>query len=256
MSSQEDEFTSIKKLLKNLSNEFLNPPAILLMCGNFNPIHNHHIQMFENAKLFLKKKYEIVAGYISPSSAKWINGKYKDKERTPFQNRKEMIEKVLEESSWIEIDTWQALYSEDIVNCYQVINRLEEFLNKNNQIQQILNQKQLNKLEIIYICGLDEIFINDITNLKDYKIIIFERYFNNEQNQNWKNECENYLNELYNDKWTKFQHNVSYIDQDENSNNFSSTQIRTLLKQKNDSWQEMCHSKVTKYLLENDIFKY
>ncbi|CAG8799648.1 31603_t:CDS:1, partial [Racocetra persica] len=237
MSSKEIEFTSIEKLLKNLSNEFSKPPAIILMCGNFNPIHKQHIEILENAKQLLEKKYEIVAGYISPSSENCINGKYKKEERTPFQQRKDMIEKITAKSSWIEIDTWEALHSEIVVvNCYEVITRLTTFLNANQLINKLLKEKQLN-MKIIFVCGSDEIFDNNVENLKDSEIMIFERYFDNERINKWKNACKDFLCELYKENWENLANNITLID---HNSTISSSDIRTLIRQNNNNWQEMC----------------
>ncbi|KAF0516436.1 Nucleotidylyl transferase [Gigaspora margarita] len=254
-----NEYISIEKLVTNLSQAqktqtlLSKPFAVLLISGSFNPIHKRIIQVLKIAKQFAEKKYEIVAGYISPFSNEYVNEAYPD-EAIPFYNRLQMIQTAIEEESWIEINQWESLTSSHSADCNLIITRLSELLNKNNKIKEFLNEKQL---KIIYVCGSDQPLKNNskeqLKNLENFELIIVERYFK-EKNDNWKNKCIETLSGLYNNKWKNFENNISYIEQ--NDNNPDITISSTKIRQKENNWEQMCDFKVTEYIKKNKILEF
>ncbi|CAG8467198.1 19197_t:CDS:1 [Dentiscutata erythropus] len=255
---------SIKKLLKNLSNPLSKPPAVLLISGSFNPVHLKHIHILEVAKKYLENQYEIVGGYISPFSNDYVQETNPD-EAIPLKERLEMIQIVIDKSSWIEIN--ESLTSNNSADCNLIITTLSDYLNENNQIKEILKEKQL---EVIYVCGSDLIKKyypkEQLKNLENFKVIIIKRYFKeeevqNQKNQDWTDEYRKVLAEFYKDKWNDFEkNNVIFIDQNQNENDpdikISSTKIREIYIEKDSSWEKMCHPEITEYIKKNKILEF
>lgn len=51
-------------------------PCMLSFSGSFNPIHTGHIQLLEMIKAYLEKNgYEVLKGFIAPSSDNYVRGK-------------------------------------------------------------------------------------------------------------------------------------------------------------------------------------
>ncbi|CAG8809762.1 2369_t:CDS:1, partial [Racocetra fulgida] len=65
----------------------------------------------------------------------------------------------------------------------------------------------------------------------------FERYFDNERIDKWKDACQQFLCKLFNENWENLQNNINLID---HNSRISSSDIRTLIRQSNNDWQEMC----------------
>ncbi|CAG8673648.1 16524_t:CDS:1 [Racocetra fulgida] len=273
MSFQDDKIP-INKLLKNLQNdESSQPQAILLACGSYYPIHKFHIEIFEITKKYLeeKKKYKVVLGYISPSSDKYIYQKYpkdkisqddkikmtQDKKIKMIQdNRIKMIKLITNESSWIDITTWELSQNNaiDILNYNQVVKHISTFLNeKTEQVKQALKGRQL---KIIYLCGLDQALKKERQGLKyleNYEIAIVERFFNSEDKvEDWIKNGKEKLSEKYKDKWQILENQIFFIDCN-NNNEISSTKIREWLKKDDDNWKQMCHPKIVEYIEEKNI---
>ncbi|CAG8469995.1 38148_t:CDS:1 [Gigaspora margarita] len=247
----------INKLIVNLQNDSQNPQVILLTCGNYYPIHEFHIEIFEIAKKYLEEKnnYKIVLGYISPSSERKVNKKYPDK-TISFNDRIEMIQKMTNKSSWIDITTWESLSPEtkiDIPDYHQIIKNLSDFLDINDQVKQALNGR---KLKIIYLFGLDEALKeerNGLNDLDGYEIAIIERYINSEsKKENCEKYCKDKLKEMYKDIWEILKHQIIFINCDDNFEK-SSRKVRELLKNNDEKWEDLCHPEVVKYIKENKI---
>eukprot|EP00026_Physarum_polycephalum_P015006 Phypoly_transcript_15583.p1 GENE.Phypoly_transcript_15583~~Phypoly_transcript_15583.p1 ORF type:complete len:247 (+),score=59.62 Phypoly_transcript_15583:80-820(+) len=67
-----------------------------------------HVQMLEAAKIHLEntKKYEVVAGYLSPAHDKYVARKLKT-ETITIDHRLAMCELALAENEWIEVSKWE-----------------------------------------------------------------------------------------------------------------------------------------------------
>ena len=69
--------TPIYKLihrLKKLQNSS-KPFVVMLNTGSYSPIHFGHVQMMESAYEALSEKYNVLAGYFSPSHDKYVSHK-------------------------------------------------------------------------------------------------------------------------------------------------------------------------------------
>ncbi|CAG8631007.1 40518_t:CDS:1 [Gigaspora margarita] len=270
-----DKYTPIANLLRNLSKTLLKPPIVLLISGSFNPVHIKHFQILKTATQAIKEDYEVIACYISPFSQKHVDKTYQQG-AIPLQQRIDMIKIAIKEfseessnesSSWIDmidISEWDANLEDDI-DCHLLIKTFSEFLNNNNQIKPLLSEKNLNKLEIAYICGSDLITkdkkeqIKNLQDLEDIKIIICERYLE-EKDKDWEGQCKE-LGKLYTEKW--IENNIILIKQDtENTSNqdknnikISSTKIINSLIKNENNWEEMTFLGVTKYIKDKNILK-
>ncbi|XP_069771663.1 nicotinamide/nicotinic acid mononucleotide adenylyltransferase 1 [Narcine bancroftii] len=78
--------------------------VVLLSCGSFNPVTNMHLRMFELARDYLHEtgKYRVIKGIISP-----VSDAYKKKGLIEACHRVAMIEKAIECSDWVTLDTWE-----------------------------------------------------------------------------------------------------------------------------------------------------
>ncbi|RIB07666.1 hypothetical protein C2G38_2147450 [Gigaspora rosea] len=260
MNFQENQYIPINKLIENLKNESQDPQVILLTCGNYYPIHKFHIEIFEIAKKYLEKEknYNVVLGYISPSSERKVNKKYPDK-TISFDDRIDMIKLITNKSSWIDITTWESLSPEnniDIPDYHQIIKNLSDFLNINNEVKKALNGREL---KIIFLFGLDEALKKDdrngLNDLEGYEIVIIERYINSEsKKENCEKYCKDKLSkmEMYKDVWNILESQIIFINCDDNFE-ISSGKIRELLKNNDEKWKYLCHPEVVKNIEEKNI---
>lgn len=83
--------------------------VVLLACGSFNPITNMHLRMFELARDHLHEtgRYLVLRGIISP-----VGDAYKKKGLVEANHRVAMIEKAIQLSDWLTLDTWESKQNE------------------------------------------------------------------------------------------------------------------------------------------------
>ncbi len=119
--------TPFDKLKGNVSD--LENPIVLLSTGGFYPIHDGHIQMMEYAKEILQRDgYDVIGGYLSLSHDDYISTK-------PYyiSNQYERINEgreKLKNNDWLMIDPWESIYVRAPINFTDVIERLQEYLQK------------------------------------------------------------------------------------------------------------------------------
>ncbi|CAG8594707.1 7818_t:CDS:1 [Dentiscutata erythropus] len=253
MDFQENELIPIKKLINNLENEneneSLKTQVILLSCGFYYPIHKLHIKIFEDAKQHLEKErnYKIVLGYLSPSPEKSVNKKHSNKTIT-FDDRINMIKRVTNESPWIELTTLESENDIDVPDHHQIIKNLSTFLNEDEQVKKALKGR---KLKLIYLFGLDQALKeerNGLKHLKDYEIVVIERYLDSEiKNEHGGESFKVELNDMYKDEWKIPENNIIFIKSN-NNNEISSSKIRELFNNNDDKWKDLCHPKVVEYI--------
>lgn len=84
-------------------------PLVLVSCGSFSPITYLHLRMFEMCKDWVKShtNFEIVGGFLSP-----VSDAYKKKGLATANHRIEMCKRAVQESSWVNVDDWEAIKPE------------------------------------------------------------------------------------------------------------------------------------------------
>lgn len=82
---------------------------ILFASGSLCPVHVGHISLLECAKKWLETKYDmnVIAGYLSPH--KNISLKFNGKEPLSICHRLELCNAIVEDSSWIMVDSFRCL---------------------------------------------------------------------------------------------------------------------------------------------------
>lgn len=129
--------------LKNIDDSKEN--IVLLTTGAFSPIHLGHISMMQSAeRKLIEKGYNVLGGYFSPCNYKYLIKK--GNTRLPDNTRLNFLNEQLS-STHYKLDLWESLHLTDTVNFTEVINRLEQYLNKHVS----------KKIKVIYVYGLDNI---------------------------------------------------------------------------------------------------
>ena len=174
---------------------------ILLTTGSFNPIHRMHLEMLNIAYRFLlsKNKYNIICGFISPSSDSYVS--CKKPPLIPFEKRCDIIETAIKEYNKekkeekkleIYIHLWEGTH--------------DYFIDFPYVIKEIQSKLMKYKIRLIYVCGMD-LFLNCRSYFNNNVIVIDRKPY---RNDGYKNNEKRYM----------------FFVQDDQSQPFSSTSIR------------------------------
>lgn len=84
-------------------------PLVLVSCGSFSPITYLHLRMFEMCKDWVRNntEFEVIGGFLSP-----VSDAYQKKGLATANHRIEMCKLAVQESSWINVDDWEAIKPE------------------------------------------------------------------------------------------------------------------------------------------------
>lgn len=124
------------------------PYVVLLSTGAFSPIHEGHVKMMEIAREELVKRgFEVIGGYISPSHDGYVSIKDGGEAKLDAALRLELCKLALYKNQWIMIDPWEALYADFALNYSDVIIRLENYLN--------VHIKADKPIDVVYVFGSD-----------------------------------------------------------------------------------------------------
>lgn len=124
--------------------------VVLLTTGCFAPIHIGHVKMMQRAREAMEERgYEVVGGYFSPSHDDYVATKGEEARRLTIDYRSQIINKVLEDSDWLELDAWEARYAPTDINFTSVVDRLKHYIN--THIETPVD------IEIAYVFGADNI---------------------------------------------------------------------------------------------------
>lgn len=88
-------------------------PVVLVSTGSYNPIHVHHVQVFQEAKKRMERKgYVCLAGFLSPShdhyvSRKLLLRKHQSSHFIPSRHRYRMIHAAVQDSDWLSAHPWE-----------------------------------------------------------------------------------------------------------------------------------------------------
>ncbi len=122
-------------------------PVVLVATGAFSPIHAGHIAMMEGARAELEKRGAVVlGGYLCPDHDSYVVPKCAGQAPTAAE-RVELCRRAVEESSWLMVDPWPALYAPTALNFTDLILRLERYVAK--------HVRSLRPIKFYFVCGGD-----------------------------------------------------------------------------------------------------
>lgn len=119
--------------------------AVLVTSGAFCPIHTGHVRMMESAKGEAERQeWVVVGGFFAPDHDGYVSVKCGD-EALSAAERVHLARVATEESPWLTVDPWAALYLDRAINYTDIIRRLSRYLE--------CHLKQ--KIEVLFVCGGD-----------------------------------------------------------------------------------------------------
>lgn len=137
--------TPIEKIKQRLSRPVSGKKLVLLSTGSLSPIHRGHIQIMEEAKIFLEAQgANVLGGYLSTGHEEYIDFKLKE-EALSTAHRLLLCAKALKDSDWLMLDPWEAIARKIAVNFTDVFCRLEAYLHHHISPE----------IELVYVCGSD-----------------------------------------------------------------------------------------------------
>ena len=93
--------------------------GFLVLSGSFNPVHAQHVKLLNIAKKYLEEKgWNIIAGFLAPSSEAYVNKKY-GKVKWSLKRRIHMCNLAIKDSSWISVCSHGELSSNWVKRCLQ-----------------------------------------------------------------------------------------------------------------------------------------
>lgn len=108
--------------------EDTNGLAILVTTGAFCPIHEGHIQMLETAKRELESRgMAVLGGYICPDHDRYVISKIRRGALSAAQ-RLELCELAVEDSDWLMVDRWAAIYASSFVMFTKIVRHIEKMV--------------------------------------------------------------------------------------------------------------------------------
>uniref|UniRef100_A0A7S0ZBL5 Nicotinamide-nucleotide adenylyltransferase n=1 Tax=Timspurckia oligopyrenoides TaxID=708627 RepID=A0A7S0ZBL5_9RHOD len=122
--------------------------CVLVSCGSFSPITYAHLLLLETAKNFISSelKLSVLKGVISP-----VNDAYPKRGLVSSKDRIEMCKLAINDSTWIEVDTWEAEQSE-YIRSYKVLQHIKQSIPETIQ----------NETQMMFVCGTD--FVHGMSN--------------------------------------------------------------------------------------------
>ena len=180
--------TPIHKIQNNINHKSSSKEyVVLLTTGGFNPLHQGHINMMENAKSELEKDgFEVLGGYFSPGHDIYISEKGSF-HKLNIIDRLEYCRKLISESDWLMVDPWEGLYNKAPVNFTTVIQRLSAYLSFN-----VLTAKTIH---VAYVFGSDNAYFSYAFNKRGISVCIsrpgFEKQFLEVKNDTRLLKCKN-----------------------------------------------------------------
>ena len=119
--------------------------AVLVTSGAFCPIHTGHLHMMESAKRAAERRgWSVVGGFFAPDHDGYVSVKCGD-EALSAADRVYLAQVATEESTWLAVDPWAALYLDRAVNYTDIVRRLTRYLRFH------LSQE----IEVLFVCGGD-----------------------------------------------------------------------------------------------------
>lgn len=135
--------------IRNAMQRYGNAPssriAVLVTSGAFCPIHTGHLHMMDSARRAAERRgWSVVGGFFAPDHDGYVSVKCGD-EALSAAERVHLAQVATEESSWLAVDPWAALYLDRAVNYTDIVRRLSRYLRCH------LRQD----IEVFFVCGGD-----------------------------------------------------------------------------------------------------
>lgn len=131
--------------------------VVLLLCGNFNPISNMHLRMFEIAKDYLTDiGYSVYRGMLS-----LYQNVGTQENLASVEHRIKMIKYALSSSTWVQLSSWHCEKFDipTISNLLQQHQTRFDFLYKNSEHNsngiERLSSDNGSKIVVKWLCGAD-----------------------------------------------------------------------------------------------------
>ena len=213
------------------------PTAILVECGSFSPVTYMHLRLLEQCRDHLKDQFDIIGGFLSP-----VGDSYNKKGLESSFHRINMLEKAVEDSSWLAVDPWeseQEEYQSTVVVLKHFKDEIDKLFPKNN-------------VRVILSCGADLLSSfnrpgvwqdEDVKEIvQTYGVVCLEREGLD-------------LNKTVFDNMILFERrrNIHFVPQTV-LNAISSTTIRKSIK-RNLSISYLVPSSVEKYIIDNKLYR-
>lgn len=136
----------ITRRLAQVSDE-TNELAVLVTTGAFCPIHEGHLQLLETAKRELESRgTTVLGGYICPDHDQYVSSKIRFRSLSAAQ-RLELCELAVEESDWLMVDRWAAIYASGSVGFTTIVDHIDKMIK-----QHVMTTKPI---RIVYTFGGD-----------------------------------------------------------------------------------------------------
>ncbi|KAL9646034.1 hypothetical protein ABK040_015800 [Willaertia magna] len=158
-------YTPLDKIRTNFINSQTYDPFlnyyVLIISGAFCPPHILHLHCLEVVKSFiegvplellqhgdkqthLRSHSKVVGGYFSPAHDDYCWFKYYYKGYIPAIERIKMLQEMIEQSSWLDVDSYEC-GSPSFLNFTKVTNRLNSYL----------KQHISPSIKVVFVCGAD-----------------------------------------------------------------------------------------------------
>jgi nicotinic acid mononucleotide adenylyltransferase len=136
----------IEKRLARISDD-TNGLAVLVTTGAFCPIHQGHVQLLETAKRELESRgMAVLGGYICPDHDDYVSSKIRSGSLSAAQ-RLELCELAVEESDWLMVDRWAAIYASSAVGFTTIVGHIDKMIKQ--------HIKTTKPIHIVYTFGGD-----------------------------------------------------------------------------------------------------
>lgn len=102
-------------------------PMILLLTGCFSPLHEGHINSLHTAKKYIENNtdFYIAGAYISPAHDSYVSVKKNGTAKCNALKRILFAEKLTDDSDYIMVDRWPALYMKEELNFPYIMDKLK-----------------------------------------------------------------------------------------------------------------------------------
>jgi nicotinamide mononucleotide adenylyltransferase len=133
-------------------------PAVVAICGSFNPIHNAHLKLYEAAKATLESDahhhgYTVLGGFFSP-----VSDAYGKPGLRCAAQRVRIIEDAVRHHADLNVDTWEC-HQTCYTRTFYVLQQLEQHVNAWYEVQQPAAMQQLHsqgrRVRVVLACGAD-----------------------------------------------------------------------------------------------------